>query len=98
MSENPAKPMSPLAREGVLFLSLLLVGLILLPLSVYLVGGNIFGDYAGGGIGSFYGTLYRSLFGGNIPVLFLILTPYLLWQTARATLRIFRNMKPGKVT
>jgi hypothetical protein len=46
-----------ITREASLFLGLLLIGLVLLPVAVYIVGQAIFGDYGGGSYGLFFSEL-----------------------------------------
>ena len=79
-------------REAVLFASLLLFGLLLLPAAIYLVGQAIFGDYGGDGVAEFYGGLHRRIRDGDMVVWFLVLSPYLFWQTLRLTVLIFRYL------
>ncbi|MEX2123078.1 MAG: hypothetical protein WD795_04230 [Woeseia sp.] len=71
---------------------LLLVGLVILPLSIYLVGRAVFGEYGGDGFGDFYGQLLREFLGGEPAVWFLLLSPYLLWQLFRLTIWGFRRV------
>ena len=77
-------------RESVLFLWLLVGGLFLLPIAVYLVGRRIFGDYGGTGYTAFYAMLYSELQSGDMSVWFLALSPYLIWQVLRLTLRALK--------
>ena len=77
-------------RQTVFFLWMLAGGLLLLPAAVYLVGKSIFGEYGGTGFTEFYGTLYSKLLSGNLSVWFLVLSPYLIWQLMRFTIRTFR--------
>ena len=77
-------------RESVLFLWLLVGGLLLLPVAVYIVGRLIFGEYGGTGFTAFYGMFYSELRSGAPSVWFLILSPYLIWQLLRLTLRAFK--------
>ena len=77
-------------RETVLFLWLLAAGLLLLPAAVYVVGRAFFGEYGGTGFTAFYGMLHSELRSGAPSVWFLILSPYLIWQLLRLTIRAFR--------
>lgn len=65
-------------------------GLLLLPAAVYLVGKSVFGEYGGSGFTEFYGTVHSELLSGNLSVWFLVLSPYLIWQLMRFTIRAFR--------
>ena len=81
---------STATRESVLFLWLLAAGLFLLPVAVYVVGRALFGEYGGTGFTAFYGMLHGELRSGAPSVWFLILSPYLIWQLLRLTIRAFR--------
>jgi len=77
-------------KEFALFLSLLFFGLLILPFAVYIVGKSVFGEYGGTGFSAFYGTLHGAIWNGEPAVLFLVLSPYLIWQLTRLTIRGFR--------
>ena len=77
-------------RQTVFFLWMLAGGLLLLPAAVYLVGKSVFGEYGGSGFTEFYGTVHSELLSGNLSVWFLVLSPYLIWQLMRFTIRAFR--------
>lgn len=79
-------------REATWLAGLLLVGLVLLPLSIYVVGTLVFGEYGGGGLGDFYAELIGQFFSGNLVVWFLLLSPWLLWQLGRLTIYGFRRL------
>ncbi|MBT8100168.1 MAG: hypothetical protein KJO82_10475 [Gammaproteobacteria bacterium] len=72
-------------RELALFLGLLLFGLVLLPVSVYLVGEEVFGEFAGAGFGEFFRTLSGKLRDGNSAAWFLVLSPYMALLVLRLT-------------
>ena len=78
------------AKESALFLGLLFFGLLILPFAVYVVGKSVFGEYGGTGFSAFYGTLHSAIWDGEPAVLFLVLSPYLIWQLTRLTIRGFR--------
>ena len=80
-----------LAREAAWFAGLLFAGLVLLPLAIYLVGNAVFGEYGAGSLGDFYADLLGKFMGGEAAVWFLLLSPYLLWQLCRLTIRAFRR-------
>lgn len=81
-----------LAKEGVLLVLLGFVGLVILPVCIYLVGFAMFGEYANGGFGAFFGALHGELRSGEPAVVFLLLSPYLLWQVLRLALWGFRRL------
>ena len=83
-----------LTLEALLLLSLLLAGLTLLPVAVYLVGQAIFGDYPGD-FAAFYGDLSRRLRAPQAAPWFLVLSPYLIWQTTRLTAWSVRRQRPA---
>ncbi len=72
-----------IVRELALFLGFFFVGLVLLPIAIYLVGQAIFGDYGGGSYGHFYSELSGRVRDGDGAAWFLVLSPYLGWQTLR---------------
>lgn len=86
-----------LAREIALFTVLLFAGFVLLPIAVWLVGNEIFGEYGGAGYGDFFGTLSAKIRGGDPAAWFLILSPYLavlgvrmgFWGWRKSSLRSF---------
>ncbi len=80
------------SRELALFLVLFLVGIAILPLSVYLVGFTMFGEYGGTGFSAFFADLHAELRAGDLAIWFLVLAPYFVWQLFRITLRIYRKL------
>ena len=91
MSANPSSLKKTVKKESAVFLCLLFFGLLLLPLAVYLVGEVVFGAYGGTGFSAFYGTLQRAFRDGEPAVLFLVFSPYLVWQLSRLTIWGFRQ-------
>jgi hypothetical protein len=80
-----------LKRETALFLGCLMLGLLLLPIAIYAVGFVIFGEFGGGGFGAFFSNLHGELRGLDMAVWFLVLSPYLVIQSVRATAALFRR-------
>ena len=78
-------------RESALFLCLLFAGLLVLPLAVYFVGNSVFGEYGGTGFSAFYGALHSAIRAGDPVVLFLVLSPYVIWQLSRLTTWAFKQ-------
>jgi len=60
-----------------LFFGLLFVGLVLVPVAVYLVGGAVFGEYAGNGYSEFFSHLSAKVRSADRVSWFLIFSPYL---------------------
>jgi len=58
-------------------------GLVLMPVIIYFVGQSVFGAYGGVGYGDFFRTLSAKVRDGDIVAWFLVLSPYLGWQTLR---------------
>ena len=79
-------------HEAILLAACLAFGLLLLPAAVFLVGQTVFGEFGGDGIGGFYGELYGRLANADLVVWFLVLSPYLFWQSARLTFMTFRRL------
>ena len=77
-------------RELLVFAGCLLFGVLLLPVAIYLVGAQVFGDYGGDGFGGFYGGIFRGVLTGDLVTWFLVLSPYLVWQSLRWTFRLFK--------
>lgn len=77
-------------RELCLFLCLFFVGLVLLPIGVYLVGDQVFGAYGGSGFSGFFGEISSKIRGGDWDAWFLVLAPYLGWQLIRLTALLWR--------
>jgi succinate dehydrogenase hydrophobic anchor subunit len=90
MNTSTVSRKSTARKEATLFLWLFLAGLFLLPLAVYVVGRALFGEYGGSGFSAFYGALHSELRNGVPSVWFLILSPYLIWQLFRLTVRAFK--------
>ena len=82
--------------EGLLLVVMLLFGVLLLPIAIYLVGNTVFGAYAGQGFGDFYSSLHADLRNGKGVVIFLVLSPYLVWQLVRFSFRLFFSLSPGR--
>ena len=72
-----------IVREASLLLGFFFVGLVLLPIAIYVVGQAIFGDYGGGSYGRFFSELSGRVRAGDPAAWFLVLSPYLGWQTLR---------------
>jgi hypothetical protein len=72
-------PMPRWRKELLLALACLGVGLIVLPILIYVVGAQLLATYGGGsGIGAFYGDFLRNLMAGTLRTWFIVLAPYLL--------------------
>lgn len=78
-------------KEVTLFLVLTLVGMLVLPSIVYMIGTTVFGAYGNGGFATFYGTLHGEFRAGEPVVIFLMFAPYIIWQVLRWTVRGFRQ-------
>lgn len=79
-----------------MFLSLLLFGILVLPIAIYFVGQAVFGEYGGTGFSDFYGRLHYELRNGQTVSWYLVLSPYLGWQLARLTIHAFRRSRRGR--
>ena len=80
-------------KEALSFLLLFLAGLVALPALIYTVGSLLFGDYGGTGFSAFYGSLHSDLRSGELAGWFLVLSPYIVWQLARSTMRMSRGLE-----
>ena len=90
MADNSSRIIRIARREAVLLAIALLIGAVLLPPAVYIVGQAVFGAFAGGGFGSFYASLAARLGAAETFAWFLVLSPYLAVQTLRATFLAWR--------
>ncbi len=77
-------------KEAVLFVGWLFFGFVLMPIGIYLVGQKVFGEYGGYGYADFFGSLSARIRSGDAVAWFLVLAPYLIWQTLRLTLLAWR--------
>jgi hypothetical protein len=77
-------------KEFALFVFLLFFGVVIAPIALYLIGERVFGEYGGQGYGDFFGTLTLRIRAGDLVTWFLVLSPYLVWQTLRLTVFAFR--------
>lgn len=89
----PGAPLKDrILREAVVFGALLLAGLVLLPGLIYYVGQAVFGEYGGGGFAGFYVRLHEELRSGEAAVVFLLLSPCILWLVLRLTAWLVRRI------
>jgi len=78
-------------RETALFLGLLFLGFVIVPIAIFWVGQDVFGDYGGYGYADFFGTLSARIREGDRIAWFFVLAPYLAWQVLRLTLFAWRR-------
>ena len=86
MADNRSTLVNILRKETGLLIAFLFLGLIVMPVAIYVVGQSIFGDYGGRGYGQFFGELSGRIRSGDGVAWFLVLSPYLGWQTLRLML------------
>lgn len=96
MTEKSTAGSRRLQKELLLFLGLFGTGLLLLPAAIYIVGKAVFTNYGGGDYFDFWANLFKALFNGELSVLFLLLSPYIVWQCLRLTAAIFRKRPPPR--
>ena len=94
MTQNRSSLIRVLRKELATLVLLGLLGVFFVPLAIYLVGAEIFGDYAGHGFGEFYRDIHSDFRDGQPVVVFLLLSPYLVWQLLRLSFYGFRRMGP----
>lgn len=95
MSSTAIPLLDRVKNEAALFLALLFAGVTLLPLGIWLIGQDVFGDYAGQGFQDFFGTFTRRLRHGELSTWFLVLAPWLGISALRLMVLAWR--KTGKV-
>lgn len=77
MGSTPKTVRQRITIELGLFFGLLFVGLVLVPVAIYLVGGKVFGEYAGNGYAEFFSDLSAKVRSGDRVSWFLVISPYL---------------------
>lgn len=87
------RPFAHTRRELILLASCLGLGAFVLPVAVYFVGRVVFGEFGGGGLMDFYGSVQFSIWTLNPVVCFLVLSPYLVIQSIRLTHRFYRALR-----
>ncbi len=80
-----------------MFVTLLFLGLVLMPIAIYAIGRNLFGEYGGAGYGEFFNTLSGKIRSADPVAWFLVLSPYLAWQSLRLTVYAWRRTKSDGV-
>ena len=90
MSDQKNSIRAIVRKETATLVFLFLIGLVVLPVLVYLVGNIVFGAYDGSGFSAFYGALHSDFRAGEPVVWFLMLSPYIGWQILRFTVWGFR--------
>lgn len=98
MAETASPTRRIVSKELALLLVLVLFGLILLPIAVFFVGNLVFGDYGPAGFSGFFNTLGGKLRSGDWVAWFLVLSPYLAWQTIRLTAFLWRRLGTPRST
>lgn len=89
--------MHALKREVIVFVTLLAVGVLVLPFPIYFVGDRVIGEYGPDATPfSLALDLWAALAGGHWAGWLLALTPYVFVQALRAAWRIWRGS--GDVT
>jgi hypothetical protein len=79
-----------LPRECIQLALCLLLGLLLIPAAIYLVGMKLLGAYENGGYFAFVSDIARSAATGSWPFVLLVLGPYLALWTLRLWRRVMR--------
>jgi hypothetical protein len=64
--------------------------MVVLPVAVFFVGDQVFGEYGGHGFSDFFGTISGKIRAGDRVAWFLVLSPYLAWQTIRMAALFWR--------
>ena len=100
VAENRSALVKAVRKETGLLVAFLFLGLIVIPVAIYVVGQSIFGEYGGQGYGQFFGELSGRIRSGDRVAWFLVLSPYLGWQTLRLMLfgwRLTSRRKKARV-
>ena len=86
VADNRSALVKTLRKETGLLVAFLFLGLVVMPVAIYVVGQSIFGEYGGQGYGQFFGELSGRIRSGDRVAWLLVLSPYLGWQTLRLML------------
>jgi hypothetical protein len=86
LAENPSALAKIVRKEAGLFVGFLFLGFVMMPVAIYFVGQGIFGDYGGNGYREFFAGLSGRIRSGDGVAWFLVLSPYLGWQSVRLML------------
>ena len=79
------------AREAILLIALLLIGLVAVPLAIFWIGGQLLGEFGGTGFADFFGALSVRLLHGDLAAWFFIASPYLAVQSLRLAWQALRG-------
>ena len=90
---SPSNQRSQIRWEAAWLIAFLFLGLVLLPVAVYVVGIGVFGDYEPDGFAGFFGEFSSEFRSGQPAVVFLILSPYLIWLLCRLTYWAYQRSK-----
>ena len=93
MTSPAPSPARLFRRESILLVACLLFGFTVLPILIFAVGRGIFGDYGGGYLGDFFSRLFGDIAAFEPVVWFLVLSPYLVIQGTRVSVRVFRMLR-----
>ena len=80
-------------KEAILLAILLPFGVIFMPSAAYVVGGLVFGDYAGDGFAGFFSAIGAKLLAGQGVAWLLVASPYLIVQCLRLTAHGWRLIR-----
>ena len=83
LSQQQSSILRIIRKEAFLLIGFLFLGLVVLPIAIYAVGDAIFGEYGGHGYRQFFGDLSGRIRDGDRAAWFLVLSPYVAWQTMR---------------
>lgn len=92
MSQEQSVLKKVFRKEVGLLAGLLFFGVVLMPVAIFLVGQTLFGAYGGHGYGDFFGTISEKLRSGDGVAWFLVLAPYLVWQSLRLMVAAWRSV------
>jgi len=93
MSSSPREVRAvslPLRRELIWIGVALVLGFVVMPPLIWLVGTHVLGPYTPGGIGALWGQFFRGLASGSFAFWYVAIGPYFLLLLLRALIRLFR--------
>ena len=92
VSAEPSALRRKVRKEVGLLAGLLFLGLVVMPVVVFLTGQAVFGSYGGHGYGDFFGAISEKVRTGDRVAWFLVLAPYLIWQSLRLMAAAWRRL------
>ena len=92
LAPKPSALRQKVRKEVGLLAGLLFFGIVLMPVGIFLTGQVVFGSYGGQGYADFFGAISEKIRSGDRVAWFLVLAPYLIWQSLRLMAAAWRRL------